>query len=39
MAAKTTNKKAAKAEEKIESKSVYLRGIITELVRWIPRRL
>ena len=31
MAAKTTNKKAAKAEEeKIESKSVYLRGVITE---------
>lgn len=31
MAAKTTNKKAVKAEEeKIESKSVYLRGIITE---------
>lgn len=30
MAAKTTNKKAAKAEEKTESKSVYLRGVITE---------
>ena len=30
MTAKTTNKKAAKAEEKIESKSVYLRGVITE---------
>lgn len=30
MAAKTTNKKAAKTEEKIESKSVYLRGVITE---------
>lgn len=31
MAAKTTNKKAAKAEEeKIESKSVYLRGVVTE---------
>ena len=30
MAAKTTNKKAAKAEEETKSKSVYLRGVITE---------
>ena len=29
MAAKTTNKKAAKAEEETKSKSVYLRGVIT----------
>ena len=31
MAAKTTNKKTAKTEEKaLESKSLYLRGILTE---------